>query len=389
MRNLLLTSIGIAVLLLANSARCYNNAFPVAPVFDQEPDRAQLIAAARAGGDYLVRMQKPDGSFHYYYDAAKDHVELRRYNIVRHAGTTLSLLDLYAATRDDRYLESSRRAIAFLKTRFRYARSGKALYVLDYDGKAKLGASGLALAALARQIQLDRKFADRKSATELANLILAMQRKNGSFEMRHRLQPGADQGIDSLYYPGEALLGLIRLFTLNGDRQLLKAARHGAQFLIRSQQQMDTLPADAWLMQALGDLYNAGPQKPYADHAIALADAMIAEQYGDDDLPDYAGGFGPGTPRATPAAARAEGLVSAYRLARSVGDARASKIAIALKACARFQLTQQFTTRNSGSLQNPARAAGGFCEQLTSARIRIDFVQHNISSLLSIAETLY
>lgn len=389
MRRLLLNSAFSAVLLLSSAARPDNNAFPLARVVARDPGRAQLIAAARAGGDYLVRMQKPDGSFHYYYDAATDRFESRRYNIVRHAGTALSLLDLYAATREHRFLVASRRAISFLKARFRSARSGKAVYVLDYDGKAKLGASGLALAALARQIQLDRRFADRRSATRLANLILAMQRNDGSFEMRYRLSAD-EQWFESLYYPGEALLGLIRLSRLTGDQRLLNAARRGAGFLIESQRRMDTLPADAWLMQALGDLYNAGPQKQYAGHAIALAEAMIAEQYDDNDHADYAGGFGPGPPRATPAASRAEGLVSAYRLARSIRDVRASsKIATALRMSARFQLAQQFAPRNSGSLPNPARARGGFREGLTSNKIRIDFVQHNISSLLGIAETLY
>jgi len=373
----------------SNAARSDNAAFPIGPGFAQELGRTQLIAAARAGGDYLVRMQKPDGSFHYYYDAAADRFEPRRYNIVRHAGTALSLLDLYAVTRDPRYLASTRRAIAFLKTRFRPVRSGRAVYVLDYDGKAKLGASGLALAALARQIQLDPKFADQRNATRLANLILALQRKDGSFEMRYRLQSTDEQAFESLYYPGEALLGLIRLFKLNGDQRLLKAARRGAGFLIESQRRMATLPPDAWLMQALGDLYKAGPRKQYAGHAIALAEAMLAEQYDDTDHADYAGGFGPGPPRATPAASRAEGLVTAYRLARSIGDARSLKIASALKTCARFQLTQQFTLQNSRALPNPARARGGFREGLTSPKIRIDFVQHNISSLLGIAETLY
>ena len=374
--------------MIGSAARC-DNAYFKASVYAQEVSRAQLIAAARAGGDYLVRMQKPDGSFHYYYDPSQDRFESRRYNIVRHAGTALSLLDLYATTRDRRYLESSRRAIVFLKTRLRTAPSGRAAYVLDFDGKAKLGANGLALAALASQIRLDRKSADRRNAMRLANLILALQRNDGSFQMRYRLQSADDQGIESLYYPGEALLGLIRLFKLNGDQRLLKAVQRGAGFLIESQRQMDPLPPDAWLMQALADLYNVVPQKQYAGHAAALAEAMIADQYGENEHSVYAGGFGPGPPRATPAASRAEGLVSAYRLARSVGDPRAPKIASSLKACARFQLTQQFGPDNSGSLPNPARARGGFREGLTSPRIRIDFVQHNISSLLGIAETLY
>jgi uncharacterized protein YyaL (SSP411 family) len=348
-----------------------------------------LLAAAKSGGDYLVRMQKPDGSFHYYYDAGSDRMESRRYNIVRHAGTALSLLDLYGATRDYRYLKSSRSAIAFLKTRFRSVRSGRSLYVLDFDRKAKLGASGLALAALARQIQLDPKFADRSSAAKLANLIIGLQRDDGSFQMRYQIQSGDEQGIDSLYYPGEALLGLIRLFKLSRDRRLLTAARRGVEFLIASQRQMNPLPPDSWLMQALWDLHSTAPQIEYARHAIAIADAMIADQYDQNDGNVYAGGFGPGPPRATPAASRAEGLVSAYRLARSIGDPRSSKIASALKSCAHFQLAQQFTPENDVSLPNPRRARGGFREGLTSTGIRIDFVQHNISSLLGIARALY
>lgn len=354
-----------------------------------ELNRRRLLKAAESGGDYLVRMQRTDGSFHYYYDAAADRFEARTYNIVRHAGTSMSLLDLYAATRQPRYLASARRAVRFLKTRFRPARRARAVYVLDLDGKAKLGANGLALVALARLIELDSKSSTREEARRLANCIVAMQRKDGSFETRYRIRSDELEGGESLYYPGEAMLGLIRLFKLNGDNRLLQAARRGADFLIESQREMRVLPPDAWLMQALEALYGIGHEKRYADHTIALAEAMIADQYGDSDPAGYSGGFGPGPPRATPAASRAEGLASAYRLARIESDARASKIAASLKACAQFQLAQQFIPSNSASLPNPRRAEGGFREGLTSSRIRIDFVQHNISSLLRIADALY
>jgi uncharacterized protein YyaL (SSP411 family) len=354
----------------------------------QELSRAALISAARAGGDYLARMQKPDGSFHYYYDAAEDRFESRRYNIVRHAGATASLLDLYAATHEARYMEAARSAIKFLKTRFRKARARKADYVLDFDGKAKLGANGLALVALTKQIEVDPKSADRGSAAQLANLILAMQRKDGSFQMRYRLRSTDEEGNETLYYPGEAMLGLVRLFRLNGNRRLLEAARRAADFLIESQRQAGTLPADAWLMQALEALYDIGHERKYADHLMALAEAMIAAQYTGSGPSNYVGGFGPGPPRGTPAASRAEGLLSAYRVGRSIGSSHASAIAVSLKACARFQLDQQLRA-DDASLPNPQRAGGGFRESLTSLRVRIDFVQHNISSLLGIAETLY
>ena len=351
--------------------------------------RARLTAAARSGGDYLVRVQQPDGSFHYYYNAAEDRFEQRTYNIVRHAGTAISLLELHSQTRDIRYLDPAKRAVRFLETRFRSAPGRDAIYVLDFDGKAKLGANGLALVALTKLLELDPKSNARAKAQRLANLILMLQRKDGSFHTRYRLRPNDPPGIASLYYPGEAILGLARLYYVTRDKRLLAAARRGADFLIASQRAMHTLPADAWLMQALEALYNIGREKNYAEHTLALAAAMIAGQYTDEDTEGYAGGFGPGPPRVTPAASRAEGLVAAYRIARSTGDARASSIAAALKASARFQLTQQFNSENNASARNPARAAGGFYEGSTEPWVRIDFVQHNISSLLAIAETMY
>jgi uncharacterized protein YyaL (SSP411 family) len=360
------------------------SAIPIA----QELSRARLIEAGRAGGDYLVRMQRADGSFSYYYDAATDRFEPRRYNIVRHAGSAVSLFDLYAATKDARYLESARRAVRFLTRRLRRARAANASYVLDYDGKAKLGANGLALIAITRQVQFGGGPSDRAIAMRLANLVLAMQRKDGSFETHYKVSNLEAANGESLYYPGEAMLGLLCLFKITGDKRLFEAARRGADFLIDKQQRMDVLPADAWLMQALEVLYDVGHDARYAQHAIALAEAMIADQYTGDDGPGYDGGFGPGAPRATPAASRAEGLLAAYRLALSTGDARAAKIANALKACARFQLSQQLTVQTEG-VRNPRIAAGGFRESMTSMKVRIDYVQHNISSLLGIAQTLF
>ena len=315
-------------------------------------------------------------------------MDQRTYNIVRHAGTAISLFALYSHTRDIRYLDAAKRAVRFLESRFRSAPGRDAMYVLDYDGKAKLGANGLALVALTKLLEIDPRSNSRAQARRLANLILILQRKDGSFHTRFRLSANDPRGIASLYYPGEAILGLARLYDLTRDRRLLAAARRGADFLIASQRAMHALPPDAWLMQALEALYNIGHETRYSDHTLALAVAMIAEQYTSEDPEGYAGGFGPGPPRVTPAASRAEGLVAAYRLARLTGDVRASSIAAALKASARFQLTQQFNSQNSELARNPARASGGFFEGSTEPRVRIDFVQHNISSLLGIAQLI-
>lgn len=351
-----------------------------------------LVAAARAGGDYLVRMQKDDGSFHYLYDAATDRVLEAEYNIVRHAGTAISLFDLYAGTKEARYLAAANRAIDHLKTRFRPVSESNFVYVLDYDGKAKLGASGLALLALSRQLELAPASADSSAALQLANHVLVMQEPDGSFLSYHRLT-GDEPDRDSLYYPGEAMFGLLEFYRLRtNETRLLECARRGVHYLIEAQREMPELPPDAWFMQALEVLHKLQPDPKYVEHAIALAEAILRDQYTTEEIPERhmgeknIGGFGPGEPRSTPAAARSEGILAAYRLARAGNDPRAATFLTALKASAKFQLAHQFTKEDAGWLPDAQKAAGGVRGSFSTTRVRIDYVQHNISSLLGLAQ---
>jgi hypothetical protein len=350
--------------------------------------KARLMSAALAGGEYILRMQRADGSFVYYYDPDRDAEIKSQYNIIRHAGAIYALYQLYEATRDPRYLAATRKAVAFLRTRFRPLPAEKAIYVLDFNNKAKLGANGLALIALVEQLKLDPGAASLDEARGLGRMILAMQGKNGSFRSYY-VAAVSDMANDSLYYPGEAILGLVDLYGVTKDERLLESARAAADYLVASQDKLKELPPDAWLMQALELLNGIAPNPRYVDHAIAIGESMIAYQYTEMDPPGYAGGVRPGVPRSTPASSRAEGLLAAYRLARASGDPRAEDLGMALKASARFQLQQEFPLSGRDGLPNPARAAGGSRESLDDNRIRIDFVQHNVSSLLGMARTLF
>jgi hypothetical protein len=351
-------------------------------------DRARLLAAAQSGGEYILRMQQADGSFLYYYDPAKDAAIKARYNIIRHAGAAYALYQLYEATRDPRYLEAARKAMAFLRTQFRPLPAKDAVYVLDFDHKVKLGANGLALIAMVKQLELDPASANLDEARRVANMIVVLQRTDGSFQSDYLTEAG-EVANDSLYYPGEAILGLADLYTLTKDPRLLAAARAAADYLVVSQDKLRELPPDAWLMQALEVLNGIGRNPVYVEHAIAIGETMAAYLYTDSDPAGYAGGVRPGIPRSTPTASRAEGLLAAYRMAREAGDPRAADLARALKASARFQLQQQFPLAGETNFPHPSRAAGGFRESLNDNRIRIDFVQHNVSALLGVAATLY
>ncbi|HKV42583.1 MAG TPA: hypothetical protein VJX67_25500, partial [Blastocatellia bacterium] len=366
----------------------------------------RLLQSARAGGDYLVRMQRPDGSFVYSYRAALDTGSTARYNIVRHAGAAISLFDLYGATHDRRYLNAARKAVDFLHGRFHETvvavphseaayealgpnRSRTGLYVTDDDGKAKLGAMALSLLAEVDEIKyLGRR--DLTQAEALANVIMAMQNEDGSF--RTTFNSGANEPDDppSLYFPGEAMLALTELYQLipRHDPRLLDTAERGAGFLIRAQREQTDLPPDAWFAQSLEALYRITHKSEYARHAIALAVSMVKGQYSVGAPEGYEGGVTGGIPRAVQSASRAEGVLAGYRLAIILKDATSWTLLAGLKSSAGFQLSQQFTSGSSFFLPAPERALGGFRESFSSTRIRIDYVQHNIESLLGLAAAL-
>src|SRR3989344_1912810 len=70
------------------------------------------LGAARAGGDYLLRHLDARGQFDYRYEPLTDKVAAD-YNILRHAGTTYSLLELYEETGRKKYLMGGERALGY------------------------------------------------------------------------------------------------------------------------------------------------------------------------------------------------------------------------------------------------------------------------------------
>jgi len=101
------------------------------------------------------------------------------------------------------------------------------------------------------------------------------------------------------------------------------------------------------------------------------------------EYPDWLGSYYR-PPRSTPTATRTEGLSAAYFLARDFADLKeAEKILEIIRLAVTFQLQTQFRPESVLYLKDPQRSLGGFHRSLDNFEIRIDYVQHNISSLLS------
>ena len=358
-------------------------------IFDDLSEQ-MLLDAARAAGRYLIGAVKEDGRFAYAYLAESDS-EADGYNILRHAGTVYSMMELYAVTRDEDLLAAGCKAMDYLLGQVKVAPRGEGACVVE-DGFVKLGANALAIVALAKHAEVTGERTNLPMMRRLARWIRDCQADDGRFD-RHKVSHpgGVDQDFRSGYYPGEALLALLRLHALDRQDAYLNAAEMGARYLITVRDRfrtVETLSHDHWLLYALNDLYRKRPKRLYMDHSLRIATAIALAQNRDPEYPDWLGSYYK-PPRAAPTATRTEGVLAAFELARDHGRAKEADV---LLECARrgvrFQLQLQLRPTSAMYLPAPRRCMGGFRCSLTDYEIRIDYVQHNISALLALRRAL-
>jgi hypothetical protein len=263
------------------------------------------------------------------------------------------------------------------------------IYVIVYRDAIKLGGSGLSIIALAEHMKVTGNDTYLKDMQELARFINYSQKESGEFISKRYYSTGIIDDFVSQYYPGEALLGLCRLYSLDKNESWLDIAEKGAKYLINIRdagiQTLD-LTHDHWLMMALNELYRYRSDTLYYNHTIRIAEAIMYLQRDninrnaekDEWLGSY---YTP--PRSTPTACRTEGLVAAYHLTKDFGDNDSAEIILnAINLAVGFQMRTQLTPERVKNLPNPSQALGGFTGYLNDFEIRNDYVQHNICSIL-------
>ncbi|WP_345969125.1 protein containing Six-hairpin glycosidase-like domain protein [Sulfurimonas sp. HSL1-6] len=361
---------------------------------------------------WLADNMRRDGRFLYYYDPLRDsEADFQHpknpgyYNILRHSGATITLLEGYTLFKERRLLEAARRSIDYFVTTLQEEEDAEGYRCYPfYNKKSKLGGAGIGLAALMRYRHLSGDGRYGRYAEGLVRHLLSRIDSEGEMigYYRHpRFGKGAPlvgiddktkRGLFSFYYPGEALLGLA-LFHAHGDgSDKLKArirheSRRALDFLIhirpkRYADLFEPLPADSWLMQAIEAWDTIGDVVTDAHRAFVYGDAaqMIRHMYTPDDAlcPDYAGGFyyrfGD---HVYHDGSRCEGLMAAYRLARQRGErAQMTHILGPMLLAARGLLATFNTPESAYAHRYPERSVGSFRFKLTRQWIRVDAVQH-------------
>jgi hypothetical protein len=351
------------------------------------PSHAGVGSAISAAASYLERFCDSDGKFAYQVNFRTDQ-KFSTYNIVRHSGAMYALAMRNGLQSDSRSAEAVLRATVFLR---RYVgpgvRPGQLVVwsaPLPEHSDAQLGATGLGLVALAAAYKIDPKSVTLDQLQALGRFLLFLQRDDGSFVSKYNIEKGPEAEWESLYYPGEAALGLIALYETDHSIQWLYAAAHSLAYLAKSRAGLSVVPADHWALIATAKLLpyceQAGcpaSRRELLRHAIQICGSILHKQITDPANPQLVGAFDP-VGRITPAATRLEGLLAALEFLPQDSSKLRSLIEAAINRGIAFLLRAQITTGPYAGGMPGAIVQGAKGE----STIRIDYVQHTLCAWL-------
>ena len=376
-------------------------------------DSNQLKQAIHLSAGYLVSQCGENGKFVYKVNVNPTIQPKPRYNFLRHAGAIYAMA-VYDHTYPQKSTQNAlKRATDFLKksaiapvpgakellavwSRPEITRSNKPL-------QAKLGGTGLGLVAL---LSVEKRIPGNTPLTylrQMGDFLLFMQKTDGSFYSKYIPEKGGrDDSWTSLYYPGEAALGLLMLYEKDPSVKWLQAAADSIQYLARKRAGKKLVEADHWALLATAKLLpvydrcrTSLSQQAVKQHAVQICQSILRSKPDiNDDSLRYGSFMADG--RTTPTAIRLEGMLAALGfLSADAGNLR-QQMVVAIDAGMQFLLRSQIRSgQYAGAIpraihllpENNPEFKKSFNRRATE--VRIDYVQHTLSAMLQYEEIFY
>jgi hypothetical protein len=351
---------------------------------------AEARSGALAAAEWIVRHQQPDGTYVYEYNRDTDTFS-RDYNIVRHAGVTMSLYQLVAAG-EPRYLEPADRGLAYMQANLVQANGGLAFASQADD--AGLGSSALMLAGLAQRRIGTGESRHDALMHDLARFILGQQRADGSmlaFWSASTRAPVPE--LTSKYYTGEAFWALGQMHNLFPGEGYEAPARLTAGYLSTRRDEAEgyRFPPwpDQWAAYGLAEMRDWGLDDENIAYARSLAARFGVLVRAETGLGESLSAWLVRAPEARAAGLGVwvEGLTSLWRLADSdprMGDIR-DRIGDRAICSAGLLYSRQVTAEAAARGDRPGLLEGAW---FTGGVTRMDDQQHALSGLLYAAHIL-
>ena len=347
------------------------------PAIDANATRA----AARGAATWIERAQRPDGTYLYEFNRETG-IEPDDYNVVRHAGVTMSLYQL-AAAGDLSVLDTADRGLAYMRANL-FRRDGWAAFRDPRTGSVQLGASALMLAGLDQRRLATNDSTHDELMREVARFIVLMQRQDGAFLATWLATTGApDPSQTSKYATGEAFWALAMMHEAFPREGWDAPTRLVADYLStrRDAEEGFNFPpwADQWAAYGLAEMADW----PLSEDNVAYA-RSLSKRFGflvriesgrrDNRWSDLIHGR---QARAAGMGTWVEALTSLRRLSNE--EPRLADLADELGERVRCGAGMLAARQVDSSTQTDARIAGGW---FTNGVTRMDDQQHALSGLL-------
>ncbi len=246
-------------------------------------DKQTALDVITTSSEYLTMQLDLGGRFKYGVYPVY-HKELPGYNILRHASTIWSMVCAYRITKDKYTLNQIELALGYLVKhtfyKYRMDRSAEnTAFVADLDKReVKLGGSAVAILVMTEYMDVTGSDKYKKLCVELGNGILELfDHETGEFfHVLNIPDLSEKEKVRTVYYDGEAVFALARLYSLTKDDRWLEAAKIAVDRFIRENY---TKHRDHWVAYALNELTKYVPEERYLNFALKNAQVNLDRIY--------------------------------------------------------------------------------------------------------------
>jgi hypothetical protein len=412
------------------------------PLDDTTGTLERLATFIDQGTSYLDRIchlpsQDPNhvGKFTYEASLAEElpidfvNEDQEDYNLLRHNGAIYSLGLSYQRSPNNEVLQAMQRAVDFLKKEAIAPVPEPSAQMTDDDNvyekrphipnllaawetngitggntgnpTAKLGGAGLALIALVSLEQTLPGSTEIEYMRQLGEFIRFLQQEDGSFYCRYLPHKGGkDDTWVSLYYPGEAALGLLYLASIDDNEETrnnwIESAKKTLLYLedLRRTQELEDVEPDHWALLATAKLLPLLDERSndywlVYQHGVKVVQSMLSVQTR-EELEEN-DGCHTSDGRTCPTATRLEGLLAAMTFVRDdelfvvdwlpkverLRDRMLFFIQLGINFLLDAQETDTTYNMHGGV---PARFPP---ESEDDKDVRVDYVQHSMSAMIA------
>jgi len=210
---------------------------------------SQIITGA---SQYLLDLIDDNGKFIYGYFPIFGE-PIKNYNIVRHASTLWSVINLYRLKGDESILPKLDKAIEYMCSYIRFKDDSTAFLVEKDSDEIKLGANGVAIIMLTEYMDVFKEGTYNRIVKCLANGILELQNaETGKYY--HVLNASDFSRKDEfrvVYYDGEATFALARAYSCVKEQKFLDGAKTAVEYFIKENY---IIHRDHWVAYSLNEV---------------------------------------------------------------------------------------------------------------------------------------